>query len=265
MRTVLLTSNSLRHRYIAKCLEAGTDLKLIITEEKSASIETTNNLNVEDATLIKAHFEARSKSEEKFFGDSHMPKSVLHIKLKYKEVNSDIVLEKLIEKAPDLIVLFGTSIIQDPILQAFPEKIVNLHLGLSPYYRGSATNLFPLLYGQPQCIGATIHLAEKKVDSGKILHQLRPKLSGNDSLHDTGNKVIKKAGKILPEILELYFQGEIMPRVQKKNGKVCTIKDLSPEKLREIYDNLENGLFSKYLERKREIDKNFPIISNLKQ
>ena len=111
---------------------------------------------------------------------------------------------------------------------------------MSPYYKGSATNLFPLLYGQPQCIGATIHLAEKKVDSGKILHQLRPEFSHDDNLHDAGNKVIKKAGMRLPEILKLYFQGKIIPEEQKNSGRICRNSDLTPEKLRNIYNNLEN-------------------------
>jgi len=119
------------------------------------------------------------------------------------------------------------------------------------------------LYGQPQCIGATIHLAEKKVDSGKILHQLRPDLSNDDKLHDAGNKVIKKAGRRLAEILKLYSQGKIIPEEQKSCGRICRNSDLTPDKLRSIYKNVESGIFSEYLKEKEKIDKKYPIISNL--
>lgn len=264
MKTVLLTSNSFRHKYIAQCLAAETDLRLIITEEKSASIESTEDFNEQDTKFIKGHFEARAVSEKKFFGDSEFPESINHIRQKHKGINSESVLKTLKETAPDLIVLFGTSIIKEPLLNAFPRKIVNLHLGLSPFYKGSATNLFPLFYEQPQCIGATIHLAEKEVDSGKILHQLRPDLLENDNLHQAGNRIIKKAGKVLPDILKLYYQGKIIPVAQMDKGRICRIRDLGPEKLRNIYKNLENGLLSEYLEKKGEIDEQFPIISNLK-
>ncbi|TRO63904.1 hypothetical protein FGM01_10355 [Christiangramia sabulilitoris] len=265
MRTVLLTSNSLRHKYISQCLASGTDLQLIITEEKSATIENTEELNETDARFIKNHFKSRSASEEKFFGNMGFPEDILQIKLQYKEVNTELTLELLKENDPDIIVLFGTSIIKDFILKAFPNKVINLHLGLSPYYKGSATNLFPLLYGQPQCLGATIHLAEKKVDSGKILHQLRPNLSKDDNLHDAGNKVIKRAGTQLPEILKLYFRGKIIPIKQKTSGKIYRNSDLTTDKLRNIYDNIEKGEFSKYLMDKEQIDKKYPIISNLKR
>ncbi len=264
MRTVLLTSNSLRHKYISQCLASGTDLQLIITEEKSATIENTEELNETDARFIRDHFKSRSASEEKFFGNMGFPEDLLQIKLQHKEINTELTLKLLKEIDPDIIVLFGTLIIKDFILKAFPNKIINLHLGLSPYYKGSATNLFPLLYGQPQCLGATIHLAEKKVDSGKILHQFRPDLSEDDNLHDTGNKVIKRAGRQLPEILKLYFQGKIIPQIQMNSGRVCRNSDLSPDKLRNIYDNIEKGLISKYLMDKEQIDKKYPIISNLK-
>lgn len=264
MKTVLLTSNSFRHKYIAQCLAAETDLRLIITEEKSASIETTKGLTKEDADFVKEHFKSRTKSEQEFFRDSAFPESITRIRLKHKGINSEKTLDIIRDSEPDLIILFGTSIIKESLLNGFPGKIVNLHLGLSPYYKGSATNLFPLLYEQPQCIGATIHLAEKEVDSGKILHQLRPNLSENDNLHEAGNKVIKKAVKVLPDILEMYLQGKIIPVAQMDKGRICRIRDLGPEKLRNIYKNLENGLLSEYLEKKGEIDEQFPIISNLK-
>ena len=263
MKTVLLTSNSLRHKYIAQCLASATELQLIITEEKAASIENTDELNEADARFIKDHFKSRSVSEEKFFGNTGFPESVLQIKLQHQEINSELSLELIKETEPDLIVLFGTSIIKDFFLNAFPNKIINLHLGLSPYYKGSATNLFPLLYGQPQCIGATIHLVEKKVDSGKILHQLRPEFSHDDNLHDAGNKVIKKAGMRLPEILKLYLQGKIIPEEQKNCGRICRNSDLTPEKLRNVYNNVESGIFLEYLKEKEKIDKKYPIISNL--
>lgn len=263
MKTVLLTSNSLRHQYVAQCLTTNTNLQLIISEEKSASIESTSELDESDARFIKDHFKTRAISEEKFFGDAEFPRLIQNIQLRHKDINTDEVLRILKETDPDIIVLFGTSIIKDPILKAFPNKIINLHLGLSPYYKGSATNLFPLLYGEPQCIGATIHLAEREVDSGKILHQLRPNLSDDDNLHDAGNKVIKKAGEVLPEILKLYFEGKIIPKEQKNKGRICRTSDLSPEKMRDIYDNLEKRIFSRYLTDKKEIDKKYPVISNL--
>ncbi len=263
MKTVLLTSNSLRHKYIARCLYEKAGLKLVISEEKSPSINNDSGLSVEEQKFQREHFRARDQAEQYYFGQSDFPSNIPHIHLKHKEVNSEMILNKLSEMAPDFIVLFGTSIIQDKLLDLFPGSFINLHLGLSPWYKGSATNLFPLVDRNPQFVGATIHLATSQVDGGAIIHQSRPELSGEEDLHDIGNKVIEKSGKILPEILKLYDSHKISPIEQGASGKICRINDLSIGKLRRAYKNIENGMILDYLRVKNEIDSEFPIISNL--
>lgn len=260
MKTVLLSSNHKRHQYIAECLYELTDLQLIITEEKAPSISDTSKLNRKDKMFLDDHFSSRKASESDYFENTAFPESVLRLKLQHGELNSQLSLEILQDINPDIIVLFGTSIIADFLLDTFRNKIINLHLGLSPYFKGSATNLFPLLYKKPQCIGATIHIATKEVDAGGILHQLRPEISENDSLHDVGNKVILRAGVELPGILKKYHNGKLEPLDQKGEGEICKIKDLSPSVLKQIYMNVENNLFQNYLDNKAAIDSDYPII-----
>jgi len=262
MKTILLTSNHKRHQYIAQCLYEQTDLQLIITEEKSPGISDTSKLKRKDKVLLDKHFSARKSSENDYFKNAVFPESVLLLKLPHGELNSRLVWEVLLDIAPDIIILFGTSIIADSLLETFPDKFINLHLGLSPYFKGSATNLFPLLYKKPQCIGATIHLATKEVDAGGILHQLRPEIVKSDSLHDVGNKVILQAGKELPVILKKYLSRQLKPIDQPAEGEICKIKDLTPEVLKEIYKNVENGIFQNYLENKAAIDSDYPIIGH---
>ena len=195
MKVVLLTSDSLRHKYIAHCLNEQLDLALIVTEEKSPAIESTDSLNESDAQFVDEHFKGRAASEQHYFGEYiNFPDKVVHKEVKHGAINSDAVYELICNYEPDRIILFGTSIIKNPLLSAFDHKIINLHLGLSPYFKGSATNLFPIYHKQLECIGATIHVATAKVDEGPILHQLRPDITLGDTIHDIGNKVIFKVG-----------------------------------------------------------------------
>src|SRR5207302_1640208 len=53
-------------------------------------------------------------------------------------VNRLEVIDWIRQRRPDIVVLFGASIISPSLLDLFPGRIVNVHLGLSPYYRGSA-------------------------------------------------------------------------------------------------------------------------------
>ncbi|MDX1471489.1 MAG: formyltransferase family protein [Flavobacteriaceae bacterium] len=263
MRTVLLTSNSYRHQYIARCLAQNTQLQLIVTEEKSSKISDTSELKNKDREFQKKHFEKRDQSELKYFSKKGFPKEVLRLNIPHGDINSELNLEILKEMSPDFIVLFGTSIIKEDLLEAFPKKFINLHLGLSPWYRGSATNLFPLIFNEPQFVGATIHLATESIDEGGILHQIRPDITENDDLHDVGNKVILKAGKVLPLILKAYKEKKITPEKPDMKGKVYRIKDITPERLRQAYTNISEGMISDYLNNKKNIDFKYPIVSNI--
>ncbi|WZL88430.1 formyltransferase family protein [Salinimicrobium sp. 3283s] len=263
MRTVLLTSNSLRHKYIAHCLASKLDLALIVTEKKSSSITETGAYDENDALFIRQHFIARENSERKYFGEySELPSNIPLVKVEHGEINSSQLVKTIENAKADYIILFGTSIIKEKLLEKYFRRIINLHLGLSPYYRGSATNLFPYFFGEPECIGGTIHLATTEVDKGEILHQFRPEISYNDDLHDFGNKVILKGGEILPEILKDYEAEKILPKVQEGSGKICRNKDLSPEVLKIIYRSFDAGLIEEYLADKRRRDEAKPIISN---
>jgi len=261
MKIVLLTSDSLRHKFIAYEISKQLDLKLIVIEAKSAKIQDTSELNKEDTEFISAHFEARNKSENLFFGDyKEFLEEIPLLSIPHGNINS-IEVKKAIDKlTPDLIVLFGTSIIKEPLLGKYAGRIINLHLGLSPYYKGSATNLFPYYFQEPECVGATIHLATAKVDQGSILHQLRPDIEINDDLHSIGNRTILKAGEMLPKLLESYTSEKIFPKIQSSSGRICRNNDLTPTVLRTIYENFEKGMIPEYLQIKKFRDGEKPIV-----
>jgi folate-dependent phosphoribosylglycinamide formyltransferase PurN len=266
MIVVLLTSTSLRHKYIASKLNEVLDLQLVITEKKSSKIEDTTTLSKEEANFVTTHFNKRAASEASFFGEyKNFPEKTPHLSVAHKEINNQFVFEVLNIIKPDLIILFGTSIIKNHIIEKYPDKIINLHLGLSPYFKGSATNLFPVLYNKLECIGATIHKVTEKVDAGDILHQLRPDIELNDNIHAVGNKVILKSGIILPKVLRSYLEGKIAVVSQKiEKGIICKIKDLTPIILRKIYTNMSTNLVEDFIQNKKLLETETPIIQNYK-
>lgn len=263
MRTVLITSNSLRHKYLAAQLAEGTQLALVVSEEKSAKIQDATSYSEEEAQLLNAHFRSRQESEGRFFGRfDQFPTNTPLLSLPHGEVNTLAVFEQILEKAPDYIILFGSSIIKPPLLENYPGRVVNLHLGLSPYYRGSATNLFPFFYKEPEGVGATIHLATSKVDEGAILAQLRPQIQIEDDVHSIGNGVILEAGKLFPKVLQAWSQNKLIPRPQKEGGRICRNKDFNPSVLRTIQSNFQEGMLEDYLREKEERDRRKPIVQN---
>ncbi len=258
-KLVLLTSTSFRHKYIANQLAKCFNLALVITEEKSSKIESLDNLNNEESIFLNNHFKNRLLNEQKYFGDNlDFNKDINVVKVPHKSINSIETFKRIKKVNPDRIILFGTSIIKEPILSFFKGNIINLHLGLSPYYKGSATNLFPIKYNELDCIGATIHIATPKVDQGPILHQLRPDINGDEKIHDLGNKVILKSGIILPLVIRKNIDGEINGKTQIGKGRICKISDLNINVLKDVYKKIELGIVSDFLKNKKRTLK--PII-----
>lgn len=74
----------------------------------------------------------------------------------------------------DLIVVFGCSLIREPLLSALMgRRAVNLHAGISPFYRGTACNFWAAYDGHPEYVGATIHRLSAGIDAGDILETVQ--------------------------------------------------------------------------------------------
>ena len=85
----------------------------------------------------------------------------------------------------DVYVVLGASYIRDWLIDFLVEhRAINIHMGLSPYYRGSSCNFWALYDNNPGYVGATIHLLGKGLDNGDMLFHCVPNLRLNDSPFD---------------------------------------------------------------------------------
>ena len=266
MNIALLTSNHLRHKYIASEIANKMSLKIIICEDKNPVIQDVSGYNEEESILMAAHFKERELSELEFFRDHiDFPNDSLVYQVEYTKINSQTTLDILVDNEIDYILLFGSSIIKSIITDKFPDKVINLHLGLSPYYKGSGTNFFPIVNNEFECLGATIHLATDKVDAGAILHQIRiDYFDENDTIHSIGNKIIKKSGEVYPIIVNHYLSGKIEPKTQVKTEEIkeYKIKDFTPQSLLKAKEVLLNHGIKEYSQNKKELLNSKPIVSN---
>ena len=133
------------------------------------------------------------------------------------------------------------------MLSALPEVKVNLHLGLSPWYRGSATLFWPFYFLQPQFAGATFHQILPEADAGGILHQTVPKLQSGDGIHNVGSKVVIEARRDLRNLLEGFSKFGWVFKEQNYSGRLFLTRDFQPAHLRLIYNTFGNKIVDAYL------------------
>ena len=86
-------------------------------------------------------------------------------------------LEAINKIKPDLILVYGTSIIKGEIINIYRNRILNLHLGLDTLLQGIRNwTYFPIINDEPEFIGATYMYLDEGIDTGEIIHQIRPKI-----------------------------------------------------------------------------------------
>ena len=149
--------------------------------------------------------------------------------------------------APEVVLVFGTGILREPLLTTFAGRIINIHLGLSPYYRGSGTNFWPLVDRAPEYVGATIHYLDAGIDTGPIIAHARPDLAADDGPHDLGNKTIVAAAPLLAQAAEAHVERRVNAVPQAGGGRLRQRKDFSAAAVRQLYRNFETGMIAEYL------------------
>ena len=66
----------------------------------------------------------------------------------------------------DVYVVFGASYIKGPLVEFLvTHRAINIHMGVSPYYRGTSCNFWAVFDGNPDLVGATIHLLSRGLNS----------------------------------------------------------------------------------------------------
>ncbi len=258
MKIVIFTGNSIRHKFLANALTKSSDDALVISECHQCDY---SQAVTGAASAINEHFQLRAETEKLFFpgNDVFLAKT---LPVLYKEANSRYVFEVVKGFAPEAMFVFGASIIKEPLLSLLPEgRFINLHLGLSPYYRGSGTNFWPLVNQELEFVGATILSIDPGIDTGNIICHVRPKVEINDDVHIIGCKVIKAGAECLIEIISLLRRGKKLNSVKQwkaKKEKYYRNSDFNENSLFQYKKNLSNGLIAVYL---RSPEKNLKLIA----
>lgn len=138
----------------------------------------------------------------------------------------EALLKELKANEADLIVLAGFLVaVPSMIVEAYPNKIINIHPSLIPSFCGVGFYGLRVHEGVlargVKVTGATVHFVDTGTDTGPIILQKAVEVHEGDSPEVLQRRVMEEAEwKILPKAIDLIANG----RVSVRNGKVC-IKD----------------------------------------
>ena len=248
MRIVIFTSNGIRHKFFANTLSKEVDDCLIIVESKQ--IDPFEISEEQETIELQKHFDERTKIEKNYFVNSDFFVSKT-LPIVNKEANSSYVIKIIREFNPDAIFVFGSSILQNDVLNLVPSgNFFNMHLGLSPYYKGSGTNFWPFVNNELEYVGATILHLDPGIDTGDIIAHVRPVFEKDDTVHTIGCKVIKDGIKVLIKVInQIKNKKEIqrIPQWNISNEKVYRIKDFDMSALNLYKKNMNEQMIESFI------------------
>jgi methionyl-tRNA formyltransferase len=218
---------------------------MVISECKPADFMSTPG-------PMQNHFHLRGEVESDIFWyDQSFASPCLPIQ--YGELNNRAIIKSIGWYDPDLIVTFGCSIVKEQIISIVPpNKIVNLHLGVAPNYRGSGTNFWPWVFDDLGNVGATIMFLDKGIDTGNIISVVRPEIKDMDDVHSLGCRTIQAAGRELVQIIPEIYRGKIQgtPQADIPGSRFMRRADFDEKALATYLDNLKNGIVQRHLEKR---------------
>lgn len=129
-----------------------------------------------------------------------------------ESVNADLVVEHLRRTLPRLVIVYGTGLVRSQVLEAVDCAVLNLHTGLSPWYRGVACHLWPLVDRRADLIGVTVHDCVAQLDAGGVLGTDVVPLQPGDTVHDVFARQVLVGAELLATLAVAEFQSP-QPRI----------------------------------------------------
>ena len=109
----------------------------------------------------------------------------------------------------DLVCLAGyMRVLSSVVLDAFPQRIINIHPALLP--------AFPGLHGQKQAwdygvkfSGCTVHFVDQGIDTGPIIIQAVVPVLDEDTADTLAARILEQEHQIFPEAIQRFAQGKL--------------------------------------------------------
>jgi len=265
MKITIITSNKPRHIYlINKFSKIAKTLNVI--QENSTIFPGQNPGRNLQSKIMSNYFKKVNKSQDKFFSKHSFIRKSPNLNLLPLQLgdlnNTDLKYIKNQFLKSDYYIVFGSSFIKGKILKFLVRnKAINIHMGISPYFRGTDCNFWALHDGYGHLVGSTIHYLSPKIDGGKIIYHAISEKTENpfDYTMSTVKSAIDslaikvKDKKILDINPTKQDHKKIIRYSQKKNFTNKIVKNfIKKDFFKFEKKNYQNNLINPYILKKKE-------------
>lgn len=179
----------------------GSNLKAIIEAVKSGTLHADIRL------VVSSRPEAKGIRYAKEAG---IPLLIMQ-KSEYKNPQEadQKISEALKQAGVELVAMAGyMRKVTEPLLSAYPDKIINLHPALLPSFRGAHAIQEAFDFGV-KVTGVTVHIINEEYDQGKIIAQEPLKVDPTWSIDELERHIHDLEHRLYPQVIESIAQGAL--------------------------------------------------------
>jgi methionyl-tRNA formyltransferase len=252
LQIMILCGRSARHLHVANALcRAGEVLAIVQETGGEWSLKKTLKKLRPDNLFRKAWRWLRDRRRytgnpeaKYFFPDGEPRLDYPELVREVPHINHPDVVKLARELKPDLICVFGTSLIRGDLLQEGRLGIINLHGGLSPEYRGADCTFWALYNGEPEKVGCTLHYIDTGIDTGRLIAHISPEVREDDSELVLFWRAVRDSAEVYAEAVARLALGEQLGRVQSGKGHLYQVKDRGLRHERALDARLASGMLA---------------------
>ena len=180
---------------------SGTNLQAILDAVAAGTLRAKVGVVLSNVATAKALDRAKSAGVETAVVD--------HKKYGSREAFDAAVVEVLRAKNVDCVVLAGFMRLVTPVLlDAFKDRVVNIHPALLPAFPGVHSQRQALAYGV-RVTGCTVHFVDAGMDTGPIIAQATVPVLDDDTEETLRDRILEKEHALLPEVLQWITDGRV--------------------------------------------------------
>lgn len=250
LSVMILCGRSPRHLYVANRLcESARPLAIVQeagshwTAKKIARLLAPANAWRKAWRWLRDRRRYAGGAEARFFFGSATPRLTREdLVFEVSHINDPDVVALADRLQPDVIAVFGTSLIRGPLLRKGRLGIFNLHGGLSPHYRGADCTFWALYNGEPDQVGCTLHTIDAGIDTGNLVAHVRPEVTEGDDELTLFWRAVRESAGAYAELLERLERGEPLGQRQPEKGRLYQVRQRGWREERKLAARMQDGL-----------------------
>lgn len=227
MKITIFTSNQARHLSFIRKLSSICSECFAILECNTLYPGLKDDF-FRKSEIMQKYFSKVMLAEKKIFDENYfLGTNVNTFSAKMGDLNNLNKEDLSFALNSDIYIVFGSSYIKGWLIDfLLHKKAINIHMGISPYYRGSSCNFWAAYQEDFHLIGATIHKLSKGLDSGDILYHVLPTIDNCENCFEFSMKAVKDAHDSIVENIQFGNLLEIRSINQDKQKEIKYTKNI---------------------------------------